>query len=675
LPVWIGSVLLLICAAVVYLPCLNGELVFDDNEWIVDLQWAFKTWDGLRMFWMVPGTSQQYYPLTATSFWIDYQLWGLNTFPYHLENVLLHGVSGILFWLLLRQLGIGGAFIAATLYVVHPVMVESVSWITERKNVLSQALVIAAMLSYGRSLKNWDLTAISISWRWWWIAFLFFVAAVLAKITAFVFPAAILVIVWWKYRKVLLRRDILPVLPMFAFSIAACILVHWMETEVLGASGKNFEMPLASRFVVAGQILLFYIGKLLWPHPICVIYYRWTVDPSLWWQWSGIVICALIAGLFAWKTIQGRWRGSTAAVLLFLGMISPLIGFMNVYGMLYAWVADRWLYMPALPLFACFGHLWSSVYLAWPRTLVALTSIALLACGILTWQQAATYRTIDTFWLAAINGNANPWKARSDYADALITAGRASEAVDQLHRAIIENPNTPDVFCNLGVAHNNLGQNKEALDAFEKALEIDPSMAVVHYNIGKIHSLLGNVAESEKFFRRAFELKPDFITARNDLGNLLFQSGKLKEAEAEFRSALSKFPTNTSLLTSLGNTLYWLGEHKMAMDHFEQALKIDPKMVSALSNYAFALTSTDDQTLRDIDRGLQLSSEAAALSNYENLEILTVLAKANFKAGNFLGAAEAARTAAKIADRQNNPSYARQLRETASAYALGKETP
>lgn len=664
----------MLAAVVVYWPCLPGALVFDDNEWIIDMEWAFKLWNGLLQFWTVPGTTQQYYPLTATSFWIDYQLWGLNTFPYHLENVLLHGLSGVFFWFVLRQLGIGGAFFAAALYVVHPVMAESVAWITERKNVLSQALVLAALLAYGRSLHGWRPDAPPRSWSWWWFSFFLFVAAILAKITAFVFPAALLVISWWKYQKLSWKRDFLPVLPMFVVSIATSILISWMETEVLGASGEKFELPLVNRFVIAGQTISFYLGKLLWPHPICVIYYRWDLDPTVWYQWAGLVFCAVMASLLAWKTLQGRWRGTTAATLLFLGMLFPLTGFLNVYGMLYAWVADRWVYMPSLPLFALVGHLWQYAYLRKAQLVQIGSVIILIICGVLTLQQSATYKTIDTFWQAAINGNANPWKARSDYADALITAGRASEAVEQLNQAIKENP-VSDCYCNLGVALNNLGRNKEALEAFKTALEIEPGMAVVHYNIGKIYSALGNNAESERYFRSAIELKPEFVTARNDLGNLLFQTGRLKEAELEFRSALSSHPNSGPIHTSIGNILYWLGDHRQAMEFFRKALDIEPELPAALSNYAFALVSTNQEGLQNIDLGVQLASKAAEVSNRQNLEILTVLANAQAKAKNFIEAAAAARDAAKLADLQGNTSYAIQLRETAANYALGKDAP
>ncbi len=672
---WIVPPALLLLAGLVYLPSLHGPLVFDDKVWTTDLEWAFKNMEGLRQLWFAPRTAQQYYPLTATTFWIDYQLWGFNTLPYHVENVLLHGLAGVLFWLVLRQLGIGGAFFAAALFVAHPVMVESVAWIAERKNALSQVFFLAALLAYGRSVHGWRIGIGDRSWSWWALAFLFFVAAVLSKITAVVFPAVVLVIVWWKRRRLEWRRDILPLLPMFLVSLVSGLGIAWLETHNLGAEGGDFKIPVSGRVALAGQTLWFYIGKLLWPHPVCVIYHRWELDPARGWQWLGVAASILVAALLLRQASRGRWRGLAAGAVLFTGTLFPVLGFMNVYGMRYAWVADRWVYLPALVFFAGLGYVWSVLPARFHAWRVALAVALVTACGVLTWRQAATYRSVDAFWQAAIAGNPEPWKARSDYGDALRIAGRPDEAAAQLRMAIRDHPDFADAYCNLGVVLDQMGKPEEALAAFDRAVELEPGLAVVHYNIGRIRGAQGRLDEMEKHLRRAIEVQPLFLTAHHDLGNLLFKTGRLDEAEQHYRRVLALRPGNAYALTSLGNVFYWKGLHPEAADFFRRALDVDPDLVPALAKYGQLLASTQDDTLRDVPRAVQLAGRAVQLSGQKDPVILSILAAALASAGRFPEAAEAAGKGAGIAETLGNSDLASRLRQAADAYAAGRLPP
>ena len=232
---------LLVAAAafLAYWPCLRGEFIWDDDAWTTNLAELFHSLSGLRAIWSWPTPLQQYYPLTATTFWIDYQLWGFWTVPYHVENVLLHLLAAGLFWRLLKRLEVPGAGLAAVILVLHPLMVESVAWITERKNVLSLALFLGALLAYGRFANLWaagpkraslpggpsaagaDPPCVSRNWGAWACALLLFLAAYVAKATTFAFPAVVLLLCWWKRGRLRWRQDVLPTLPFFAASLRA----------------------------------------------------------------------------------------------------------------------------------------------------------------------------------------------------------------------------------------------------------------------------------------------------------------------------------------------------------------------------------------------------------------------------------------------------------------------
>ncbi len=672
-PFWLGALALLLLALAVYWPALRGPFVWDDKDWTTGMEWALRDADGLWQFWFKPGAAQQYYPLTATSFWIDYQLWGFNTLPYHLENVLLHGLSAVLFWLVLRQLGVGGAWswFAAALYAAHPVMAESVAWITERKNVLCQALILAALLAYGRYQHGWQPEARARRPRRWWAAsFLLFLAAVLAKITAFVLPPALLVIAWWKYRRLGWRRDVLPVVPMFAVSIVAGIGVAWMEMHHVGAIGRDFDLPLAGRLAIAGQALWVYLGKLLWPHPICLIYHRWELNPAQWWQWLGAAGALLAAAVLLWGTRRGQWRGITAGVLLFAGMLFPVLGFMNVYGMRFAWVADRWVYMPALVVFAWIGHVFA--VMPWRKIRLTLAVAVLGTCAALTWRQAACYRSVDAFWQAAIAGNPTAWKARNDYSDALMAAGRAQEAAEHLREAVRLYPEYADAHANLGNALTMLGRPQEAMESFERALALEPDLAIVHYNMACLYETQGRIEDMEKQLRRALEVSEKMLPAHNDLGNLLLRTGRVEEAGRHYRRALELRPGNTNALTSLGNVAYMQGRHAEAADYFRQALARNPDLVEALTNCAFVLATTRDESLRDVSKGVEMAERAARLSARKDPAILSVLASAYANAGRFPDAIEAAKQGIAIAESQGNTALVRSLRDGVRAFEQGR---
>jgi hypothetical protein len=232
-----------------YFPCLNGTFVWDDASWTLNLAKYFQGLSGLGTIWTHLTVLQQYYPLTGTCFWIDYQLWGFWTLPYHVENVLLHILAAFLFFKLLDRLMVPGASFAAALFALHPMMVESVAWITERKNVLSLVLFLAGLLSYGRFTAFWGAGAASggknpgiVGRQAYAYALLLFLAAYLAKATAFAFPAVVLLICWWKRGVLRWRQDVAPTLPFFAIGVGLGLLTFWVERNHVGAKGPDWDL-------------------------------------------------------------------------------------------------------------------------------------------------------------------------------------------------------------------------------------------------------------------------------------------------------------------------------------------------------------------------------------------------------------------------------------------------
>src|SRR5437870_3711674 len=370
---------LVLLVVATYLPALRAGFIWDDDAYVT-ANATLRSFDGLRRIWLEPGAVPQYYPLTFTSLWLDYHLWGLHPLGYHLVNVLLHAANAILVWLVGRRLALPGAWFAAAVFAVHPVHVESVAWVTERKNVLSGALYLAAFLAY--------LRAAGGARGAYGLALGLFVGALLAKTVTCTLPVVLLLVLWWRNGRV----DVAPLLPFFVLGAAAGFVTAWTEGHHVGATGELWRLSLPDRCLIAGRALWFYAAKLAWPHPLAFIYARWHVDAAVWWQY--LFPLAAAATVAALHLARGRiGSGPLVAALCYVATLAPAPGFVNVYPMRYSFVADHFHYLASLPPIA----LAAAGATRLPRPQVIGAGV-LLALGTLAWRQALVYRDAETIW-------------------------------------------------------------------------------------------------------------------------------------------------------------------------------------------------------------------------------------------------------------------------------------
>lgn len=641
----------MVMTVIVYLPCLDGPLLWDDKDWFGAMDWNLRGWQGLWRLWTVPESLQQYYPVTAMSFWIDHQLWGKWTLPPHLENVLIHGASAVLFWMLLKRLRLPGAWLAAAFFAVHPVMVESVAWITERKNVLCTFFALLALLCHGAGAGWWESRWQNKTVKAAVLAFACFTLALLSKVSAAVLPGVVLVIGWWVAKQVRWKTDGLRVLPWLIVSIPLIVLTSKIENAQIEGGDLFRALPFSDRLRLAGQLPWFYFGKLLWPAHLCVLYEKW---PLAAWQWVGLAMLLVTMALLVWR----RWHGALTLVLVFIGTLFPLLGFFEVNGMKYAWAADRWAYLPGMAV--CVGVAFLLVRL--PR---GMSAALLIISGVLTWRQAGLYASVDGFWQAAIAGNATPWKAHNDYGSQLIDEKRHAEARVQFEAALKSYPDYVAAMVNLASSLQELGYNAQAIEWLDRAIALHPEKcAVAHYNKAIVFEAMQRREDAAASFEAAIAQKPDFFAAHNDLGNLLLVTGKYDEARACFLKLLELRPGNAKALTSLGNIHFMQGETGRALGYFAKALEDDPDMTSTLANTAWILATTADDALRDASKALQHASRAAELSKREDPSILQVLAGAQAAAGEFDQAVATAIEAAKLARAKGNEGLATSIEAT-----------
>ncbi len=710
LPVWQGSLIVLL-VILAYLPALRGGFVWDDDSWTTNLSALFRDTIGLRLIWFMPTVLQQYYPLSGTTFWLDYQLWKFWTPPYHVENVLLHALAAVLFWRLLLRLQLPGAWLASAIFAFHPVMVESVAWITERKNVLSLVFYLGAWLAYLRYAQGMTggecpafaalppspgfgatsrrgkqvtepekvISASALSHvrchvsRFYGLAFVLFLCALLAKTTAFSLPAAILLIGWWKRGQIRWRADVLPILPFFALALGLCAVTAWLEKNNVGATGLDFTLTFPQRCLIAGHAFWFYLGKLFWPANLCFVYPHWQPNPGSGWQWL-YPVTAIGAPFTLWLARGRIGRGPVTALFFYVGTLFPLLGFINGYAMRYSFVWDHWVYLSALAIIALVAALVVRVAesLRTPAVVYGFAAIVLPVLALLTWRQAGTYTDMETFWRKTLARNPDCWMAHGNLGVCFYNAGRNVEAAEHFRQAIQINPNYFEAINNLGLILAGQGRFDEAIENYRRAIRINPDYYIALNNLGLALAAQGRFDEAIKNYRAALRIRPDYYEALNSLGIALTARGRPDEAIADFQQAVWIEPHRADFHLNWGVALDQLDRTREAVAQYREALKLNPDLIAALNNLAWILAANPDDELRDGAESVRLGERACELNHYHEPLFIGTLAAAYAECGRFPEAVTTAEKAEQLAASAGLPAVAAKNRQLLELYRAGK---
>jgi tetratricopeptide (TPR) repeat protein len=507
---------------------------------------------------------------TLTTFWAEYQLWGLAPFGYHLNNIILHALNAFLLWIVLSRLKVPGAMLAAALFAIHPVHVESVAWVTERKNVLSGFFYLLSLLCYLRFSRSFgddrDLTiqpadqpeASDDGWRFYAVSLIFFAAALLSKTITATLPAVILVLIWWK-NGAIRKRDIVRLIPFFILGIGFGLTTAWLETYHVGAQGKDFAYGFVERCLIAGRALWFYLYKLVWPQTLMFIYPRWEIDPAKWWQYLFPASFGLtLIGLFLFRRRIGR--GPLAAMLIFAGSLFPALGFLNVYPHRFSFVADHFQYLASIAiiaLMAAFVTVTGAVVFTSrnKQFMYGLVVVLLLFnLGLKSACQAFCYTDAVALWEDTIAQNEDCWMAYNNLGAAYFDRKEYAKAESALLTALKIRPNFELAHSNIGFLYLSRNDLEKALLHYNRLLELysDQSGAepwtskwilpFVYANLGKLHSLQGQYEKAVFAFGRALPLLPKDASLHNDLGVALYSYGEVGQAIAHFKRALEILP-------------------------------------------------------------------------------------------------------------------------------------
>lgn len=543
----LAGLLLLSLAVVVYLPALRCGFIWDDDNYL----WGnhpLLAPDGLVEIWLRPGATPQYYPLVHTSFWFEYRLWGFRPLGFHLVNMLLHAGNACLLWLALRRLGLRWAWFIAAVFAVHPVHVESVAWVTERKNVLSGFLYLIALINLLRFFRLEPRTSGGEEARPSWAAYCMgvacFILALLSKTVTCSLPAAILLLIWWRRGRVN-RREVLALAPMFLVGAALGLFTVWVEKHFVGASGPDWALSPIERCLIAGRALWFYLAKVVWPSQLSFIYPRWRVDDGVWWQYV-YPATALGAMIALWLARRRLGRGPLVSVLFFAGTLFPALGFFDVLPFRFSFVADHFQYLASIGMIVLCTQCVRALAERSPRARApwAVISALLLALlGALTWRQIHSYESPETLWRDTIEKNPSAIIAYNNLGTHFARLKRYSEASDVLRAGLAVDPDHPDLLCNLGGVLLSQGEYLEAEPLLRRALAVDPDSPWTLHNLGWALLETDRPEEAVEYLRRAVSIPPSMVQAHTRLGIALHRTGHVAEAAAVLEQALSIDPS------------------------------------------------------------------------------------------------------------------------------------
>ena len=544
------ALLLALPVVAAYWRAVHGDFLWDDDAHVTANPHIVGPL-GLREIWTT--TAAVYYPLVLTSFWVMHALWGLDPLPYHVVNIAMHIVGAVLLWRVLDRLRIRGAWLGAALWALHPVQVESVAWITELKNTQSCVFYLLAILCFIKWLDaSQSVKAGAAAPTLYALSLLCSILALLSKTSTVMLPAVLALCWWWKDRYWRMT-NIVALIPFFLISGAASAWTIWEQKFHALAIGSEWDLNILQRIAIAGKTFWFYLGKLIWPHPLLFIYPRWTVDPHRLTTYVPLMMLAVVLFLL-WRYRNTPWSPVYFAFTYFAVSLFPVSGLFDIYFFRYSFVADHFQYLAAIgPLALAASAL---VTVLDSRTeqwhlRAAMSAALLLLLGTLSFQQSRIYSSRLALWRDTVTRNPEAWIAHTNLGAELDDQSRSSEAMVQYEQSLRLNPHDVEAANFLAVDLAGMGRLAEATEKLEYVLRIQPDHVATHNNLAIIFNQLGRTEESFAHWKQALRIDPDFVDAHYNFGLALAQAKRFDEAIEHFQHVLRIKPNDADVKRDL----------------------------------------------------------------------------------------------------------------------------
>jgi tetratricopeptide (TPR) repeat protein len=573
------SVALIAVNIAVYAPVVHHEFVtWDDPQYLLDNPHVSGglTGSGIRWAW-TSGYASNWHPLTWWSHMLDVQMYGMSAGPHHVTNLLLHIVNTLLLFGLLHAMTgrLGPSAFVAALFAAHPLHVESVAWVSERKDVLSTLFWMLTVWAYLRYLRRPRPGRYSL------IAAVF-VLGLMAKPMLVTLPFVLLLLDVWPLGRVTLawskpqRSRVVELvrekLPLIALAAASSLITFVVQRQG-GAVAASEALPLGDRMANALVSYVRYIGKMLWPARLAAVYPFSRPIPESWVVGSllGFLAMSIVA-------IRAARRYPYVAVgwLWYVGTLVPVIGIVQVGSQA---MADRYTYVPLVGLFIIVA--WGAVDLSarWPhrrQVLPAAAGLAIIACTVFARVQVEYWRDSLALWGHTVDVTRDNFVAQNGLGDALASQGRVDEAIAHLSEAVRINPDFAPAQNNLGVELKRQRHLGEAIAHYSQALRTRPDFAEAHNNLANALDEEGRSNEAISHYTEALRIKPDYAEAHNGLGVALAKEERLGEAVEHFSAAMRIKPDSVDAYNNLGIALAMQGKREDAIHQFSEALRLSP---------------------------------------------------------------------------------------------------
>ena len=635
---WLGAAFIFALAFVVYRPILPGSFLMDDHRLI-------KEDNGITNGEFTPGNIwfQTDFTLSTFALWLQWLAWGENPGGYHAVNILLHGLSAVLLWRLLRRLKIPGAGLIAAIFAVHPVCVNSVARIAEIKNTLSLPFFLLSFWFFLR-YESRRVNPVRENVRddaalWFGLSLVAFVLALLSKTSTVMLPPVLLACALWQRGKIT-RQDWLRTSPFFVLALGFGLMSVWFQKHQALASAGQVLPPetFGERLAVAGRVFWFYLEKAILPLNLNLVYPQWQVNPQTLAAYLPLFFLCAGFGLCWWFRRRGG-NHALFALACFGITLFPVLGFFDSQFLTRWQVSDHLQYLPLIaPVTLAVAAL-----AAWLNlNLFRFAGIALIVIlSVLSFQRAQAFATEEKLMRDTLAKNPAAWVAQDNLGVILAKRENYAEAIAHFQAALQANPND------------------------------DADKASAHSNLGQALAVQGKFKEAEPHFLAAIEIKPNDVEAHKRFANALGQQGRFRETLGQLETALALKP-DVTVRAKLADLLYQTGAHRQAVEQFRKVLTVKPDLPETLNNLSWLLATCADDTVRNGAEAVRHAERACALTANKQTVFISTLAAAYAEAGRFAEAITTAETAIRLQTANGEFQLAAINRQLLPLYRAGR---